>query len=89
MKRNKTTAFDYIKIRSEQLREDRDKTTDPMDKQWYNRVIEELNWVAMYIAEPEAKLPETKKTYYTEREWARTVGFGKVPEKYKKPENNS
>jgi hypothetical protein len=43
----------------------------------------------MYIAEPEAKLPETEKTYYTEREWARTVGFGKVPEKYKKPENNS
>lgn len=91
MRKNKTTAYDYIMIRSEQLREDRDKAADPMDKQWYNRVIEELNWVSMYIAEPDSKLPERQatETYYTERDWARTVGYGSVPTKYKKPEKNS
>ena len=62
MKRNKTTAFDYIKIRSEQLREDRDKTTDPMDKQWYNRVIEELNWVCISLSQKQNYLKLKKPT---------------------------
>ena len=27
------------------------------------------------------------KTWYTQREWDRTVGWGKVPKKYAKPES--
>lgn len=34
----------YIEIRVKQLEEDRDKATDTYDKQWYNRIISELNW---------------------------------------------
>ena len=37
----------YIETRQEQLREDRDKTHDEHDKQWYNRLIQELDWVLM------------------------------------------
>lgn len=37
----------YIETRQEQLREDRDKAHDEHDKQWYNRLIQELDWVLM------------------------------------------
>ena len=34
----------YIDVRVKQLAEDRDKARDDYDKQWYNRIISELNW---------------------------------------------
>jgi len=34
----------YIDVRVQQLKEDMDKASDPYDKQWYNRIISELNW---------------------------------------------
>jgi len=35
----------YITARIEQLKEDMDKAHDPHDKAWYNRLIQELDWV--------------------------------------------
>ena len=35
---------EYISIRIEQLQADMDKARDPYDKQWYNRLIQELYW---------------------------------------------
>jgi hypothetical protein len=35
---------EYIDIRVSQLLEDMDRAKDPYDKQWYNRIISELNW---------------------------------------------
>ncbi len=34
----------YIEVRIEQLKEDMDKAHDQHDKNWYNRLIQELNW---------------------------------------------
>ena len=36
---------DYIPMRINQLLEDRDKAHDEYDKLWYNRIIQELDWV--------------------------------------------
>ena len=35
---------EYIEVRIEQLQEDMKKARDPYDKQWYNRIINELSW---------------------------------------------
>ena len=40
----KTDTVSYIDMRVKQLAEDRDKAKDDYDKQWYNRIISELNW---------------------------------------------
>ena len=32
-------------MRIEQLTEDMNKASDPYDKQWYQRMIQELSWV--------------------------------------------
>ena len=34
----------YILMRKEQLAEDRDKASKAYDKQWYTRLIQELDW---------------------------------------------
>ena len=34
----------YIVMRKEQLAEDRDKASKDYDKQWYTRLIQELDW---------------------------------------------
>ncbi len=39
-------VFKYIEVRVEQLKEDMDKAHDQHDKNWYNRLIQELNWAA-------------------------------------------
>jgi hypothetical protein len=41
----KKSKSEYIKIRIVQLREDIDKASDPMDRKWYWRLIQELKWV--------------------------------------------
>lgn len=35
----------YIDVRISQLKEDMAKASDPMDQAWYNRLIQELDWV--------------------------------------------
>ena len=40
-----TTAYNYIGVRIEQLKEDREKANDDHDKMWYTRLIQELNWI--------------------------------------------
>ena len=37
----------YIRTRIEQLSDDREKAHDEHDKQWYTRLIQELDWVLM------------------------------------------
>ena len=41
----KTDPKEYIKIRIGQLREDRAKAKDSLDRQWYSRIISELRYV--------------------------------------------
>ena len=42
----------YIKTRIEQLKEDKEKASDPHDIQWYNRCIQELDWALQMQGEP-------------------------------------
>jgi len=35
---------EYIEMRISQLTEDMNKASDDYDKQWYNRIIQELSW---------------------------------------------
>ena len=44
MKRGTKSTREYIKARIPQLMDDMNKATDPDDKQWYNRIIQELTW---------------------------------------------
>jgi hypothetical protein len=34
----------YINMRVQQLKDDMNKAHDPHDKNWYNRLIQELEW---------------------------------------------
>ena len=46
-KRRKSVArrkSNYILMRKEQLAEDREKASKAYDKQWYTRLIQELDW---------------------------------------------
>ena len=38
------TIVEYIDIRISQLANDMRKAKDDYDKQWYNRIIQELSW---------------------------------------------
>ena len=40
----------YIDIRIKQLKEDLEKCHSDYDKQWYNRIINELHWAKMNIS---------------------------------------
>ena len=42
----------YIQLRIEQLKEDMSKAHDEMDKAWYNRIIQELDWVLQMKGKP-------------------------------------
>lgn len=44
MARRRKTMSEYIDIRISQLKEDQDKASDPNDRAWYNRLIQELSW---------------------------------------------
>ena len=46
-KRRPASAREYIKIRINQLQEDKSKAHDPRDIIWYERLIEELSYVQM------------------------------------------
>jgi len=46
MRRNQPKKVEeYIEIRISQLKDDMNKAHDEHDKSWYNRIIQELNWV--------------------------------------------
>jgi hypothetical protein len=48
MRRGRTVSSDdYIAMRINQLKEDRDKAKDPHDIMWYSRLIQELSWVTL------------------------------------------
>tara|TARA_B100000941_G_C28504390_1_gene556330 strand:- start:1984 stop:2208 length:225 start_codon:yes stop_codon:yes gene_type:complete len=40
---------EYIRIRINQLTEERDKCSDEMDKMWFNKIIAELSYVDKMI----------------------------------------
>lgn len=42
----------YIKTRIEQLEQDMEKASDGHDIMWYNRLIQELNWVLQMKGKP-------------------------------------
>ena len=42
----------YIQIRMEQLEEEREKCHDDHDKMWFNRCIQELDWVLQMKDKP-------------------------------------
>ncbi len=42
----------YIITRIDQLKQDMDKASDELDKAWYNRLIQELNWVLQMKGKP-------------------------------------
>ena len=47
-RRRKTlSSDDYVSMRIEQLKEDRDKASNQYDKMWYSRLIQELSWVSI------------------------------------------
>ena len=43
---------DYVRTRIEQLKEDMAKASNPHDQQWYNRLIQELDWVKQMGEKP-------------------------------------
>ena len=43
----------YIKARISQLMDDMNKAHDQHDKNWYNRLIQELNWVQQADSTPD------------------------------------
>ena len=47
-KRINREPVDYIAVRKMQLLEDRDKASKDYDKQWYNRLIQELDWAGEF-----------------------------------------
>ena len=50
MKRVNRNPVDYIAVRKAQLIEDRDKASKEYDKQWYNRLIQELDWAGQIVS---------------------------------------
>jgi hypothetical protein len=50
MRRNrKPDVSKYIDVRISQLKEDLEKCNNDYDKQWYNRIINELHWTKQNI----------------------------------------
>ena len=46
-KRPQSTG-EYLRIRILQLKEDRERANDPHDRLWYDRLIDELEYVRLY-----------------------------------------
>lgn len=57
MRRKKTPSTkEYVQVRIKQLIEDRKKASDPMDKEWYLRLIGELRYVEQIIEKHEKNM---------------------------------
>ena len=49
VRRHKTHSIQYyIRTRVEQLRAEKLKCSDPRDRQWYERLAQELEWCLLY-----------------------------------------
>ena len=48
----KLKTEESIDVRISQLKEDMAKASDPMDQAWYNRLIQELDWVKQMGSKP-------------------------------------
>jgi hypothetical protein len=49
VRRNKSHSIQhYIRTRVEQLREEKTKCSDHRDRQWYERLAQELEWCLLY-----------------------------------------
>ena len=44
MRRGTKSTREYIKARIPQIMDDMNKANNEYDKQWYNRIIQELTW---------------------------------------------
>ena len=47
-KRRPQSTREFIQIRIDQLKEDRERANDPHDRLWYDRLIDELEYVRLY-----------------------------------------
>ena len=59
----------YIEIRIEQLKADRDKAHDQHDRNWYQRLIQELEWARSpyhncYMAQSEEVPSDAKSRWF-------------------------
>ena len=58
VRRNKThTVHHYIRVRAEQLRTEALKCSDHRDRQWYERMAQELEWCLLYKDSVEEPFP--------------------------------
>jgi len=49
VRRNKSHSIQYyIRMRVQQLREEKKKCSDQRDAQWYERLAQELEWCLLY-----------------------------------------
>ena len=53
----------YIKARISQLMDDMNRAHDQHDKNWYNRLIQELNWVQQVETKPDHNCYMEKGTW--------------------------
>ena len=50
--RRQSCRSEYIQVRMEQLKVERDNPhNSPIDAEWYNRIIQELDWPNMMVGE--------------------------------------
>jgi hypothetical protein len=65
VRRNKPHSIQhYIRTRVEQLRAEKLKCRDPRDRQWYERLAQELEWCLLYgesFAESKATLKHSEE----------------------------
>lgn len=62
----------YIEARIKQLIDDMNKASDEYDKQWYNRLIQELSWVQDMSGK------NGKTNCYMEKNYIKETGVGAV-----------
>ncbi len=48
-RRKRKKALQYVKTRQSQLAKDKAVASDPMDRAWYDRLIDELRYVQIVI----------------------------------------
>lgn len=54
-RKTKKQPIKYIDGRINQLLEDKEKVSDPYDQQWYNRIIQELEWAKQVVSDKYSK----------------------------------
>ena len=64
----------YIDVRMTQLAEERDKAHDEHDRMWFNRCIQELDWVKQMQSKP------THNCYMTHDAYVQNYVFATSPE---------